>query len=80
MLPEAVSTDGIAPAKKLDPLLDVPEEDVHPGPELLERFVRGDLTGARGRAQCRTIVRHLLAGCPHCTRITRRLWALGDFP
>jgi hypothetical protein len=73
MLPEAGSADGIAPTEKLDPA-------GHPDSGLLERFVRGDLSGARGRAECRMIVRHLLAGCPVCTRITRRLWRLGDFP
>jgi len=73
MLPEAGSPDGIAPTEKLDPA-------GHPDSGLLERFVRGDLSGARGRAECRMIVRHLLAGCPLCTRITRRLWRLGDFP
>lgn len=73
MLPEAGSPDGIAPTEKLD-------TTGHPDSGLLERFVRGDLSGARGRAECRMIVRHLLAGCPLCTRITRRLWRLGDFP
>ncbi|HYU32989.1 MAG TPA: hypothetical protein VEW48_12570 [Thermoanaerobaculia bacterium] len=52
----------------------------HPDPDLLERFVRGELSGAAGRAACRTIVRHLLAGCPQCARIVRRLWALGELP
>ncbi len=52
----------------------------HPDPSLLERFMRGELSGARGRPECRIIVRHLLAGCPSCARITRRFWALGDFP
>ena len=56
-----------------------PPED-HPDAGLLERFVRGELSGASGRAACRRIVRHLLAGCPQCTRITGRLWALGDLP
>jgi hypothetical protein len=52
----------------------------HPDPGLLERFVRGELSGSSGRAECRRIVRHLLAGCPGCSRIARRLWALGDLP
>ena len=72
------------PAEKLEPADDLPEATErlpdHPDSRLLERFVRGDLSGPRGRAECRMIVRHLLAGCPQCTRITRRLWALGDFP
>lgn len=42
--------------------------------------MRGELSGATGRPECRKIVRHLLAGCPLCTRITRQLWALGDPP
>jgi hypothetical protein len=48
----------------------------HPDTGLLERFVRGELSGASGRAECRKIVRHLLAGCPRCARITGRLWGL----
>ena len=84
MLPETGTRDGIAPAEKLEPLTralktaERPHD--HPDSRLLERFVRGDLSGPRGRAKCRLIVRHLLAGCPQCTRITRSLWALGDFP
>jgi hypothetical protein len=56
-----------------------PPED-HPGAGLLARFMRGELSGDSGRAECRMIVRHLLAGCPQCARITGRLWALGELP
>lgn len=49
----------------------------HPDTSLLERFVRGELSGTSDRPECRKIVRHLLAGCPQCARITGRLWALG---
>jgi len=52
----------------------------HPDPNLLERFMRGELSGATGRPECRMIVRHLLADCPTCARITRRFWALGELP
>jgi hypothetical protein len=52
----------------------------HPDPGVLERFVRGELSGDSGRAECRVIVRHLLTGCPQCARITGRLWALGELP
>lgn len=54
--------------------------DGHPDPDLLERFLRGELSGPSGRPACREIVRHLLTGCPRCTGITGRLWSLGDFP
>ena len=54
--------------------------DDHPDPELLERFMRGELSGTSGRAACQRIVRHLLTGCPQCVRITGRLWTLGEFP
>lgn len=54
--------------------------DDHPDAGLLERFMRGELSGASGRAECRKIVRHLLAGCPQCVQVTGRLWALGELP
>jgi tetratricopeptide (TPR) repeat protein len=46
----------------------------HPDPNLLERFMRGELQGQARR----TIVRHLLTGCPRCVAVTRGLWSLGD--
>lgn len=51
----------------------------HPETDLLERFMRGELSGDADRPACRKIVRHLLAGCPQCAGITRQLWGLGDF-
>jgi tetratricopeptide (TPR) repeat protein len=42
----------------------------HPHPGLLERFMRGDVLGAEKRQ----VVRHLLAGCPRCVAVTRRIW------
>jgi hypothetical protein len=72
---ESVPPDADSPARNR-----VSTANGHPDAGLLERFVRGELSGASGRAECRRIVRHLLAGCPQCTRITGRLWALGDFP
>ncbi len=42
----------------------------HPHPGLLERFMRGDVRGAEKRQ----VVRHLLAGCPRCVAVTRRIW------
>jgi hypothetical protein len=48
----------------------------HPEPQQLERFMRGESP----RDECRLIVRHLLAGCPECAIITRRIWALADRP
>lgn len=52
----------------------------HPAADLLERFMRGELSDASGRDECRKIVRHLLTGCPQCARITGRLWELGELP
>jgi hypothetical protein len=46
----------------------------HPDPQLLERFMRNEVSGEERR----WIVRHLLAGCARCGAITRRLWALGE--
>ncbi len=48
--------------------------DHHPDPALLERFMR-NATSAEER---RWIVRHLLAGCPRCAAVTRRVWNLGE--
>jgi tetratricopeptide (TPR) repeat protein len=44
----------------------------HPELVLLERFMR-DNVEAPERMR---VVRHLLAGCPQCVAVTRRLWAL----
>lgn len=38
----------------------------------VERFLRGEL----GHAECRRVVRHLLAGCPVCQATAQTLWAL----
>jgi tetratricopeptide (TPR) repeat protein len=46
----------------------------HPPPELLERFLRNDTEAAENRK----VVRHLLAGCPECQKVTRALWVLGE--
>lgn len=48
----------------------------HPGQDCLERFFRRELS----RAERRTVVRHLLTGCPTCLQVTRRLWSLGEPP
>jgi len=45
----------------------------HPDPELLERLMRGELA----RAECRLVIRHLLAGCARCVEVTRACWSLG---
>ena len=50
------------------------EDDDHPTPVDLERFMRGGL----GREETRWLVRHMLAGCPQCLAVTRRLWSLGE--
>jgi hypothetical protein len=43
--------------------------EYHPTAELLERFLRG----RPSPAEARTVVRHLLTGCPHCRCAIRRL-------
>lgn len=48
----------------------------HPDAQVLERFMRNELQGQERR----TIVRHLLTGCPECMAVTRRLWFLAEDP
>ena len=48
----------------------------HPADRQLERFMRGELP----REEVPAVVRHLLAGCPQCVAVTRRVWARGDMP
>ncbi len=43
----------------------------HPSRDQLECFLRGELYDELGGA----IARHLLARCPQCLQVTRRLWA-----
>ena len=50
-----------------------PAERTHPGEQDLNRFMHGELR----RPEAREVVRHLLAGCPQCVAVTRRLWSLG---
>lgn len=49
-------------------------EGCHPGRDELERLMSGRLD----RCAARLVVRHLLAGCPQCLQVTRRLWLFGD--
>jgi hypothetical protein len=46
----------------------------HPAEKDLQRFMAGRLTPE----EVRGIVRHLLGGCPICTRETRKLWRFGE--
>lgn len=46
----------------------------HPDVRVLERFMRSELQGRERR----TIVRHLLTGCPECVAVTRQLWSFGE--
>ena len=46
----------------------------HPAAEDLVELMRGELAPKR----VAPIVRHLLAGCAHCTAITRKLWSFGE--
>ena len=46
----------------------------HPDPQLLERFMRNEVDSEERRS----IVRHLLAACPRCLQVTRRLWSLSE--
>ena len=46
----------------------------HPHPDQLESFMNHNLPPS----EARKIIRHLLKGCPVCTRVTRELWKLGE--
>jgi hypothetical protein len=48
----------------------------HPHPDLLLRFFRGETT----KTETRAVVRHLLAGCRECLKVTRPLWSLSRRP
>jgi len=48
----------------------------HSAKEDLVRFMAGDLPPAETRA----VVRHLLRGCPICSRETSKIWKLGEQP
>lgn len=45
--------------------------ELHPGMDLLEQFIRGELDAGASRG----VVRHLVTGCPLCLATTRRLWS-----
>lgn len=36
------------------------------------------MTGGLSPVDTRVVVRHLLTGCPTCTRETRKLWSFGE--
>jgi tetratricopeptide (TPR) repeat protein len=55
-----------------DPVASEEHPARHPDPGLLERF----LSGRVAAVESRRIVRHLLAGCPSCVAVTRRVWTL----
>jgi hypothetical protein len=63
-----------AATRQADPS-DDPDHPYHPNTEILELFMRGELTSPGER---RRLVRHLLAGCPRCLAVTRRCWVLVD--
>jgi len=46
----------------------------HPGERELERFMRG----AVSRREARSVVRHMLTGCPRCSDFTRPFWRLAE--
>jgi hypothetical protein len=46
----------------------------HPSEEQLERFMRAELPAT----ETTLVVRHLLANCPKCQRVTRQLWEHGE--
>ena len=46
----------------------------HPAEEDLERLMRGEL----GPREAAPIVRHVLAGCARCLKVTRKLWSFGE--
>lgn len=45
----------------------------HPHPDQLEDF----MTNRLSRPETARVLRHLLRGCPQCSRVTGRLWRLG---
>jgi hypothetical protein len=51
-----------------------PRDHHHPDTSLLEGLLRGELSAA----ECRTVVRHLLTGCPRCVQVTRHGWPPGS--
>jgi hypothetical protein len=36
------------------------------------------MLGESPRAEARSVVRHLLTGCPQCLQVTRPLWRFGE--
>ena len=50
-----------------------PATQSHPHPRQLERFMTSQLH----RSEVRRVIRHLLMGCPVCSRVTRQLWRFG---
>ena len=46
----------------------------HPSEAVLVRFMRGELPPGAAAA----VVRHLLAGCAQCLKVTRKLWSFGE--
>ncbi|HEY0782362.1 MAG TPA: hypothetical protein VGE98_07910 [Thermoanaerobaculia bacterium] len=48
--------------------------DRHPTQQLLERFMRNEADPAERRQ----VVRHLIAGCGRCLKVTRTYWSLGE--
>jgi hypothetical protein len=49
---------------------------VHPSPQELVQFLRGELSGPDSRR----IVRHLLAGCPVCVAVTAPIFRFAEGP
>jgi hypothetical protein len=49
---------------------------VHPSPQELVQFLRGELSGADNRR----IVRHLLAGCSTCVAVTAPVFRFAEDP
>lgn len=69
--------EGLAfPSMRLSPATASTSAEVHPPEMRLVRFMRCELS----QREVDPVVRHLLAGCPQCLEVTRRLWALGEAP
>ncbi len=51
-------------------------DPLHPSPDLLAKLMRGGLPAG----ETRSVLRHLVAGCPTCRDATAGLWALQDQP
>jgi hypothetical protein len=63
----------------MSPGFAAPSEHRHPeGPHPTRGDLEAFMRGTASRPEARSIVRHLLTGCPSCRRVTSQIWRLGD--